>query len=1114
MDSQDLHIPIVPVVEPTYTEGDSVSEQSTATAKNDDVKEENENASGVSISTAVEQNQQESDNIINKEQSTTDNTEQAIEKQEDSLDDNDQKITVNDLKQEPNEPQQKNENESSNGANEEENIVSTGHGTEKNSNVDESGDTKVTADVVNEEKTHNENVQNTDSHIVDKLSTEKSDALIESHSQIEKQHQEEVNNNEENVEEDNDSDYEDLDDEEDEYVEDDDYEQPDEESHKKNKSQPHDDDYEKEVNKRALQPRQRRTQRENEDDVHSEDNEEKLADDQNVPGEKGEQQEGESSEIEKKGKVADDDEDFKSPAFVPRKGQFYEHDDRMLDEKERTQKEVVRPKQKLWKDSDSKWKHDRYRDEEQGPKSTEELYRTYGSDIRTLPQAPTEGPVRGFTGQRRSRGANSNRQLHLQDYMSTRGGGGGGGGENGRNRQQYDNDDTGSRQYGSTNPPNEKRRRDPNRRYGNAVDDNSESYGNYEKPNADKDSSSRRTNFEFEDYERTSGGEKDQKPFNRNRRNDVETRNYRGSGRFNRGGSDQFYRGGGRPGYRNNNSRQESRSYEDYVLEDRQSKPFQQRDQQQQRSAYRNETKPARQQGRPDNEYRQNEAYRRSDDRTSQRPNNQNSNVDNSGTFHRERNFTNTQFQQQQQTAKFNSNNNYQMQDNQSKTTRQANRKTSPTSSHTPKPSTTATGARIQSSGVQCTLITDEDDRSQDIGIQVGANHRNKVPSRGPGQQINNYQQMPSNQQQQQQQHGNNSNEPSDDRSFVNSNYKAAEDRMRSGTQMRAPQYQGGNSPNDGVNSNLSAESEPFAPPKRYSNMRTAPTASPSAPMQQARPPPQLIQSYPHDQNEQQRYYDPNWNQHAPPLPPLPQPTSYVQQPMMGAAQMSPIYHHPQATMNPPLNAGPPPYILHPYHPSHPQSYGHVQMAYQQPTSTVIHDALSNGMGFRFLTGFLGSFPKIRSLKKHLENRFETQKPFHWKEHPRTVEAGEDQRRLLKFLFDNYNELERPVQNDSDTLTVKMNLALQQIIDLVKCVQNWIDYSLKWSPEKFGNITTMRLPSVKVWTPDILLYNSADEKFDATMKTNLVLQHNGSILYVPPGIFKSICPVDISDYPF
>ena len=44
--------------------------------------------------------------------------------------------------------------------------------------------------------------------------------------------------------------------------------------------------------------------------------------------------------------------------------------------------------------------------------------------------------------------------------------------------------------------------------------------------------------------------------------------------------------------------------------------------------------------------------------------------------------------------------------------------------------------------------------------------------------------------------------------------------------------------------------------------------------------------------------------------------------------------------------------------------------------------------------------------------------------------------------------------------------------------------------------------------------NSADEKFDSTMRVNAVVQHTGDVLYVPPGLFKSICPFNIAAFPF
>ena len=46
------------------------------------------------------------------------------------------------------------------------------------------------------------------------------------------------------------------------------------------------------------------------------------------------------------------------------------------------------------------------------------------------------------------------------------------------------------------------------------------------------------------------------------------------------------------------------------------------------------------------------------------------------------------------------------------------------------------------------------------------------------------------------------------------------------------------------------------------------------------------------------------------------------------------------------------------------------------------------------------------------------------------------------------------------------------------------------------------------------LFFSADERFDGTFQTNIVANADGSMLYVPPGIFKSTCKIDITWFPF
>ncbi|KAM4622650.1 protein CASC3 isoform 1-T1 [Discoglossus pictus] len=110
----------------------------------------------------------------------------------------------------------------------------------------------------------------------------------------------------------------------------------------------------------------------------------------NKGAETGERQSGdgqESTEPEenkasrKTQKQLDDDEDRKNPAYIPRKGLFFEHDLRG-----HTQDEEVRPKgrhpRKLWKD-EGRWEHDRFREDEQAPKSRGELIAMYGYDIRS-----------------------------------------------------------------------------------------------------------------------------------------------------------------------------------------------------------------------------------------------------------------------------------------------------------------------------------------------------------------------------------------------------------------------------------------------------------------------------------------------------------------------------------------------------------------------------------------------------------------------------------------------------------------------------------------------------------------------------------------------------------
>ncbi|XP_056646396.1 neuronal acetylcholine receptor subunit alpha-7 isoform X1 [Diorhabda sublineata] len=138
--------------------------------------------------------------------------------------------------------------------------------------------------------------------------------------------------------------------------------------------------------------------------------------------------------------------------------------------------------------------------------------------------------------------------------------------------------------------------------------------------------------------------------------------------------------------------------------------------------------------------------------------------------------------------------------------------------------------------------------------------------------------------------------------------------------------------------------------------------------------------------------------------------------------------------------------------------------------------------------------------------------------------AGYNEKKLLHKLLDHYNVLERPVANESDPLQLSFGLTLMQIIDVDEKNQllitniwlklEWNDMNLRWNSSEFGGVKDLRIPPHRLWKPDVLMYNSADEGFDGTYPTNVVVRNNGSCLYVPPGIFKSTCKIDITWFPF
>ncbi|CAI9731360.1 acetylcholine receptor subunit alpha-like 1 [Octopus vulgaris] len=143
-----------------------------------------------------------------------------------------------------------------------------------------------------------------------------------------------------------------------------------------------------------------------------------------------------------------------------------------------------------------------------------------------------------------------------------------------------------------------------------------------------------------------------------------------------------------------------------------------------------------------------------------------------------------------------------------------------------------------------------------------------------------------------------------------------------------------------------------------------------------------------------------------------------------------------------------------------------------------------------------------------------------------SVEAGPPGKRLHHQLMvhRNYNKLLRPMGSHAGRLSVKLGMRLSQLLDVDEKNQimttnvwlrhEWYDTRLEWSPEEYGDVKMMHIPSKDLWRPDIVLYNNADGEFVVTLMTKATVHFDGRIVWEPPAIYKSYCPIDVEFFPF
>ncbi|XP_008947011.1 PREDICTED: LOW QUALITY PROTEIN: acetylcholine receptor subunit gamma-like, partial [Merops nubicus] len=143
------------------------------------------------------------------------------------------------------------------------------------------------------------------------------------------------------------------------------------------------------------------------------------------------------------------------------------------------------------------------------------------------------------------------------------------------------------------------------------------------------------------------------------------------------------------------------------------------------------------------------------------------------------------------------------------------------------------------------------------------------------------------------------------------------------------------------------------------------------------------------------------------------------------------------------------------------------------------------------------------------------------------VSCRNQEEKLLQDLMTNYNRHLRPALSGDQVIDVTLKLTLTNLISLnereetlttnVWIEMQWSDYRLRWDPEKYDDIQTLRVPSTMVWLPDVVLENNIDGTFEITLYTNVVVYADGSIYWLPPktpAFYRSVCVIHVTYFPF
>ena len=135
---------------------------------------------------------------------------------------------------------------------------------------------------------------------------------------------------------------------------------------------------------------------------------------------------------------------------------------------------------------------------------------------------------------------------------------------------------------------------------------------------------------------------------------------------------------------------------------------------------------------------------------------------------------------------------------------------------------------------------------------------------------------------------------------------------------------------------------------------------------------------------------------------------------------------------------------------------------------------------------------------------------------------------IKKILMENYDTTVIPKISNIDPLNLELGIAIRafESIDQIDgtILSNiwlryfWNDYRLRWNSSEW-NISKVVFSSEPdrdniIWTPDLYLYNTAENPLENLKYSHLVAYSNGDVTWSRPGMLKSTCKFNLRNYPF